>query len=255
MDKRVREISPFFVAPRREFAPAVWRVSRTLLSRNTSTSVVKTLTTFCDIEYRICSCLTKLFNNYQLPLSVEIRLPRWRSKSCAAISLTLCGTCRRGRRRLRRRRPHRLTSRTQLVSTAIASPPAAATSTCMPLRSLGIMLIWDMAVWESEVLVRKVNWSFAWKKVTRTTSSEFQLYSISIFMLNTELCKIFLLSLECHTQNVPLPNRKLHYGGIFQPTIPKAWQYPPGQNFDFQPFCTNIPVLISNSGYFVLILT
>ena len=62
------------------------------------------------------------------------------------------------------------------------------------------------------------------KKVTRTTSSEFQLYSISIFMLNTELCKIFLLSLECHTQNVPLPNRKLHYGGIFQPTIPKAWQ-------------------------------
>ena len=141
MDKRVREISRFFVAPRREFAPAVWRVSRTLLSRNTSTSVVKTLPTFCDIEYRICSCLTKLFNNYQLPLSVEIRLPRWRSKSCAAISLTLCGTCRRGRRRLRRRRPHRLTSRTQLVSTAIASPPAAATSTCMPLRSLGIMLI------------------------------------------------------------------------------------------------------------------
>ena len=35
----VREISRFFVAPRREFAPAVWRVSRTLLSRNTSTSV------------------------------------------------------------------------------------------------------------------------------------------------------------------------------------------------------------------------
>ena len=39
MDKRVREISRFFVAPRREFAPAVWRVSRTFLSRNTSTSV------------------------------------------------------------------------------------------------------------------------------------------------------------------------------------------------------------------------
>ena len=40
MDKRVREISRFFVALRREFAPAVWRVSRTLLSRNTSGSVV-----------------------------------------------------------------------------------------------------------------------------------------------------------------------------------------------------------------------
>ena len=39
MDKRVREISRFFVAPRCEFVPAVWRVSRTLLSRNTSTSV------------------------------------------------------------------------------------------------------------------------------------------------------------------------------------------------------------------------
>ena len=38
MDKRVREISRFFVAPRREFAPAVWGVPRTLLSRNTSTS-------------------------------------------------------------------------------------------------------------------------------------------------------------------------------------------------------------------------
>ena len=37
--KRLREISRFFVAPRREFAPAVWRVSHTLLSRNTSTSV------------------------------------------------------------------------------------------------------------------------------------------------------------------------------------------------------------------------
>ena len=39
MDKRVREISRFFVVPQREFAPAVWRVSRTLLSRNTSISV------------------------------------------------------------------------------------------------------------------------------------------------------------------------------------------------------------------------
>ena len=39
MDKRVREIPRFFVVPRREFAPAVWRVSWTLLSRNTSTSV------------------------------------------------------------------------------------------------------------------------------------------------------------------------------------------------------------------------
>ena len=39
MDIRFREISRFFVVPRREFAPGVWRVSRTLLSRNTSTSV------------------------------------------------------------------------------------------------------------------------------------------------------------------------------------------------------------------------
>ena len=39
MDKRVRETSHFFVAPQCEFAPAVWRVSRTLLSRNTSTPV------------------------------------------------------------------------------------------------------------------------------------------------------------------------------------------------------------------------
>ena len=42
MEKRLREISRFFVAPRREFAPAVWRVSRTLLYRNTSTSVLST---------------------------------------------------------------------------------------------------------------------------------------------------------------------------------------------------------------------
>ena len=40
MDKRVREISRIFV---REFALAVWRVSRTLLSRNTSTSVYYSL--------------------------------------------------------------------------------------------------------------------------------------------------------------------------------------------------------------------
>ena len=39
MDRRVREILHFFVAPQCEFAPAVWRVSRTLLSRNTSTPV------------------------------------------------------------------------------------------------------------------------------------------------------------------------------------------------------------------------
>ena len=44
MDKRVREISCFFVALlQREFAPAVWRVSRTLLSRNTSGSVNQVL--------------------------------------------------------------------------------------------------------------------------------------------------------------------------------------------------------------------
>ena len=51
MDKRVREISRFFVAPRREFAPAVWRVSRTLLSRNTSTSVQTAVQTS---HYHIC---------------------------------------------------------------------------------------------------------------------------------------------------------------------------------------------------------
>ena len=39
MDKRVGEILRFLVAPRHEFAPAIWRVSWTLLSRNTSTSV------------------------------------------------------------------------------------------------------------------------------------------------------------------------------------------------------------------------
>ena len=39
MDKRVCEILRFLVAPRLELTPAVWRVSRTLLSRNTSTSV------------------------------------------------------------------------------------------------------------------------------------------------------------------------------------------------------------------------
>ena len=36
MDKRVREISRFFVAPPRVFPLSVWRVSRKLLSRNTS---------------------------------------------------------------------------------------------------------------------------------------------------------------------------------------------------------------------------
>ena len=41
IDISVREISRFFVAPRREFAPAVWRISRTLLSRNTSTLVLE----------------------------------------------------------------------------------------------------------------------------------------------------------------------------------------------------------------------
>ena len=39
MDKRVREIARFFVAPPRVFPLSVWRVSRTLLSRNTSTLV------------------------------------------------------------------------------------------------------------------------------------------------------------------------------------------------------------------------
>ena len=39
LDKRVREISRFFVAPPSVFPLSVWRVSWTLLSRNTSTSV------------------------------------------------------------------------------------------------------------------------------------------------------------------------------------------------------------------------
>ena len=36
--------------------------------------------------------------------------------------------------------------------------------------------------------------------------------------------KTLLLSVENRTQNVPLPTPKLHYGAIFQPTIPKTWQ-------------------------------
>ena len=39
MGKWLREISHFFVAPRREFAPAVRARPRTLFSINTSTSV------------------------------------------------------------------------------------------------------------------------------------------------------------------------------------------------------------------------
>ena len=39
MGKRLREISRFFVAPRREFAPAVCARPRTPFSINTSTSV------------------------------------------------------------------------------------------------------------------------------------------------------------------------------------------------------------------------
>ena len=40
MEKRLREISRFFVAPRHEFAPAVRARPRTPFSINTSTSVV-----------------------------------------------------------------------------------------------------------------------------------------------------------------------------------------------------------------------
>ena len=39
MEKKLREISRFFVAPRREFAPAVRARPRTPFSINTSTSV------------------------------------------------------------------------------------------------------------------------------------------------------------------------------------------------------------------------
>ena len=39
MEKRLREISRFFVVPRREFAPAVRARPRTPFSINTSTSV------------------------------------------------------------------------------------------------------------------------------------------------------------------------------------------------------------------------
>ena len=41
MEKRLREISHFFIAPRREFAPAVRARPRTPFSINTSTSVYK----------------------------------------------------------------------------------------------------------------------------------------------------------------------------------------------------------------------
>ena len=40
MDKEVREISPFFVAPPRGFPLSIWRVSRTSLSTITSTLVL-----------------------------------------------------------------------------------------------------------------------------------------------------------------------------------------------------------------------
>ena len=60
MDKRVREISRFFVAPPRMFSLSVWRVSRTLLSRNTSGSVVSvfmllTLQHMSHFEAHICT--------------------------------------------------------------------------------------------------------------------------------------------------------------------------------------------------------
>ena len=44
MEKRLREILRFFVAPRREFAPAVRARPRTPFSINTSTSVLVPLT-------------------------------------------------------------------------------------------------------------------------------------------------------------------------------------------------------------------
>ena len=40
----------------------------------------------------------------------------------------------------------------------------------------------------------------------------------------TESFKTFLLSFENHSQNVPLPTQKIHYGAIFQPAIPKTRQ-------------------------------
>ena len=45
MEKRLREISRFFVAPRREFAPAVRARPRTPFSINTSISVY-----FCSLS-------------------------------------------------------------------------------------------------------------------------------------------------------------------------------------------------------------
>ena len=98
MDKRVREISRFFVALQREFAPAVWRVSRTLLSRNTSTSVLDAghcewhfhcwffLSLTIDDEYDTCVLLcfpTSLINWWcrtapdkikTLPISLSLRV-------------------------------------------------------------------------------------------------------------------------------------------------------------------------------------
>ena len=51
MEKRLRKISRFFVAPRREFAPAVCARPRTPFSINTSTLVL------IDYLYSFTDCL------------------------------------------------------------------------------------------------------------------------------------------------------------------------------------------------------
>ena len=62
MDKRVCEILCFFVAPPRVFPLSVWRVSRTLLYRNTSTSVHPEFRTKLNTSQRNTSPTQELFS-------------------------------------------------------------------------------------------------------------------------------------------------------------------------------------------------
>ena len=69
MEKRVREISSFFVAPRSEFAPAVCARPRTPFSINTSTLV----------EFECCYIVT------------HAAFPPWPSKMMKEDGLHWCG--------------------------------------------------------------------------------------------------------------------------------------------------------------------
>ena len=76
-----------------------------------------------------------------------------------------------------------------------------------------------------------IQYSFVWLPDAALESVVFSpLYEIcrsswsaknSAIDVRSEMCKTFLLSFENHSQNVPLPNPKMHYGAIFQPAIPR----------------------------------